>query len=62
MCNKKALEKIIGMIEQARRRIGLESRSELPESSLDQQDQATEHARQNCGWRNYTILLQQRLK
>ncbi|KAI7782921.1 isopropanol dehydrogenase [Diaporthe eres] len=57
MCNKKTLEQIIRMIEQARLRIGLESGSELAEFTLDQHDQATEHARKNGGWRNYTVLL-----
>lgn len=57
MCNKKTLEQIIRMIEQARLRIGLESGSELAEFALDQLDQATEHAKKNGGWRNYTVLL-----
>lgn len=57
MCSKKTLEQIIRMIEQARLRIGLESGSELAEFTLDQHAEATEHARKNGGWRNYTVLL-----
>jgi D-arabinose 1-dehydrogenase-like Zn-dependent alcohol dehydrogenase len=57
MCNKKTVEQIIRMIEQGRLRIGLESGSELAEFNLDEHDQATEHARENGGWRNYTVLV-----
>lgn len=57
MCNKKTLEQIIRMIEQGRLRIGHESGSELAEFTLDQHDQAIEHARRNGGWRNYSVLM-----
>lgn len=56
MCGKKTLEQVIRMIEQGRLRIGPESGSELAEFSLDEHDRATEHARKNGGWRNYTVL------
>lgn len=57
MCSKKTLEQVIRMIEQARLRIGLESGSELAEFTLDEHDQAIEHARRYSGWRSYTVLL-----
>lgn len=60
MCNKKTLEQVIRMIEQGRLRIGLESGSELAEFTLDQHEQATEHARKHGGWRNYTALVPSR--
>jgi NADPH:quinone reductase-like Zn-dependent oxidoreductase len=57
MCNKKTLEQVIRMIEQGRLRMGLESGPKLAEFTLDQHDQATEHASKHGGWRNYTVLV-----
>ncbi|KAI8311861.1 hypothetical protein K4K61_011368 [Colletotrichum sp. SAR11_59] len=56
MCERRTLEQLIRMIEGGQLRIGKESGSELAVFTLDQHEEAIEHARLNGGWRNYTVV------
>ncbi|WQF77577.1 Putative GroES-like superfamily, alcohol dehydrogenase-like, NAD(P)-binding domain superfamily [Colletotrichum destructivum] len=56
MCERRTLLQVISMIEGGQLRIGKESGSEIKVFTLDQHEEATEFARVNGGWRNYTVI------
>ncbi|WYZ35032.1 hypothetical protein EsH8_I_001308 [Colletotrichum jinshuiense] len=56
MCERPTLLQLINMIEGGQLMIGEESGTEVEVFSLDQHHEATEYARVNGGWRNYTVI------
>ncbi|RGP60772.1 isopropanol dehydrogenase [Fusarium sporotrichioides] len=56
MCGRSTMLQLIRMIEGGQLRIGKESGSEIRVFTLDQHNDATDFARENGGWRKYTVV------
>ncbi|GKT48101.1 alcohol dehydrogenase [Colletotrichum spaethianum] len=56
MCERPTMVQLINMIEGGQLRIGRESGSEIKVFTLDEHHEATEFARDNGAWRNYTAI------
>ncbi|KAK7458987.1 hypothetical protein CaCOL14_003058 [Colletotrichum acutatum] len=56
MCERPTLLQLVRMVEGGQLRIGRESGAEIKVFSLDEHHEATEFARDNGGWRNYTVI------
>jgi NADPH:quinone reductase-like Zn-dependent oxidoreductase len=56
MCGRSTMLQLIRMIEGGQLRIGKESGSEIKVFTLDQHNDATDFARENGGWRKYTVV------
>ncbi|KAF4473111.1 isopropanol dehydrogenase [Fusarium albosuccineum] len=56
MCERNTLKKLITMMESGNLKIGLGSGTALAVFSLEQHQEAVEHAAKNGAWRNYTVI------
>ncbi|KAL7758377.1 hypothetical protein ACKLNR_012904 [Fusarium oxysporum f. sp. zingiberi] len=56
MCGRSTMLQLIRMIEGGQLRVGRESGSEIRVFTLDKHDDATSFARENGGWRKYTVI------
>ncbi|KAF5251993.1 hypothetical protein FANTH_2947 [Fusarium anthophilum] len=56
MCGRSTMLQLIRMIEQGQLKIGRESGSDITVFTLDEHNKATDFARENGGWRKYTVI------
>ncbi|CZR31832.1 uncharacterized protein FPRO_02116 [Fusarium proliferatum ET1] len=56
MCGRSTILQLIRMIEGGQLRVGRESGSEIRVFTLDEHNDATSFARENGGWRKYTVI------
>ncbi|KAI8670046.1 ADH-zinc-N domain-containing protein [Fusarium sp. Ph1] len=56
MCEKSTLNKLINMMESGNLKVGVESGTEVAIFSLEQHEEAIQHAAKNGAWRNYTVI------
>ncbi|KAM6514641.1 hypothetical protein FSOLCH5_008882 [Fusarium solani] len=56
MCEKSTLNKLINMMESGNLKVGVESGTEVAIFSLEQHEEAIDHAAKNGAWRNYTVI------
>ncbi|TDZ37634.1 alcohol dehydrogenase [Colletotrichum trifolii] len=56
MCERRTVEQVINMVADGQLKIGKESGTEIRSFTLDEHEEAVEHARKNGGWRNYTVV------